>query len=576
MEVKVDYKIGDIEKLTEKEKIRYICCKEGFEFVSEFEGAQQGNQANLYQVKKDNDEYILKYYDMSTGGHGQGYFEGRFNEKAYEKKVQENDDKFKIEKALAVDERLRNSSHIVDVVVADRITFYDGKAKLTEYYSIMKKYQPLSLDKNATPNIRDEGEALRLGVQICDALILLHGCKDLFGKTEHSQAGGAKGIFHSDIKYENIFCYKDEGGSYKYVLSDFGMSKLKGSRSSFSGFLGATPYTMAPEVSSKNYSTKADLYSLCATIYLLVNKGTVDEAKPKSRVLEGWIIGYKGTMPPPTNCSKELQELLINGLEFDREKRKCKSAVELKSAFQRIQFNNIKTKAIPDKERMKQMFDISDDEAQRVLAIKVIKDFEYAGLNLNNIVDVALMEDIGEFIFNIAKEFQRKEALGSLEDSQRDEIMKKADEYLLRAAADRGRLKARYLHGMIALDKLRTQIESGKENGIGNLRDLYNIKGNIRETKVEFEVIIKNPFHIKRKNPEVISCVKSALEELKELEDEARELHVRRRTSKETSDHNNRPKSDIEKKGEHDDINEFFAQFNAALWAKYKMTKEKM
>ena len=287
MEIKVDYRIDDIEKLTEKEKIGYICWKEGFEFVSEFEGAQQGNQANLYQVKKDNDEYILKYYkNGSTGGYDQGYFEGgSFDERAYEKAVQENDDKFKIEKALAVDERLRNNPHIVDVVAADRITFYDGKAKVTEYYSIMKKYQPLSLDKNATPNIRDEGEALRLGVQICDALILLHGCKDLFGKTEYSQAGGAKGILHSDIKYENIYCYKD-GDSYKYVLGDFGTAKLKGSNSTQISRVGGTFYTMAPEMAKFNYSIKADLYSLCATIYLLVNEGTVNKAKPEERVKE--------------------------------------------------------------------------------------------------------------------------------------------------------------------------------------------------------------------------------------------------------------------------------------------------
>lgn len=566
------HRVENLRNLVNKDIISMICMKEGFEFVGKFESVQEGAQAELYIVKKNDIEYVLKHYKKSIGGYGRGFFDesGRFNEEDFDNSLATEDDRFKIEKGLAEDSRLRESKHIVNVIAADRIIFYDGVAKQAEYYSIMEKYQPLSLDVISEPNIRNEREALRLGVQICDALMEIHNLKDLFGQIEHDKNGRAKGVFHSDIKYDNIFCYKNkESDSYEYVLSDFGVSQLKGSQTdTVTGKAGGTPYTMAPEVASGHFSTKVDLYSLCATIYLLVNKGTIDDAMPKSRVVYdknakgGWIVVYEGSMPPPLNCSKELQELLVNGLEYDGKERKCKSAEELKSAFQRIQFNNIKVKAIPEKEKMKQVFDISDDEAQRTLAIKVIKDFEYAGLNLNNIVDVALMEDIGEFIFNIAKGFQRKEALGGLEDSLRDEIMKEADGYLLRAAVDGDRLKARYLHGMIVLDKLRTQIESGKENGIGNLRD---IKGNIRKTKVEFEAIIKKPFYIKRKSPEVISCVKSALEELKELEDEARELHVRRRISKEISDHNNRPKSNIEKKGEHDDINEFFAQFDSAM-----------
>ena len=128
------------------------------------------------------------------------------------------------------------------------------------------------------------------------------------------------------------------------MLSDFGVSQLKGTQTdTITGKAGGTPYTMAPELASGHFSTKADLYSLCATIYLLVNKGILSDAMPKSRVKsDGKSIAYKKRMSPPLNCSKELQKLLVNGLEFNKKKRKHKSAEELKTAFQNIQYIHAK------------------------------------------------------------------------------------------------------------------------------------------------------------------------------------------------------------------------------------------
>lgn len=513
MSVKVDFNVDDIQALSLEEKVRAVCQKEGCYYVGLFEGAQKGNQAALYQVKKENDEYILKYYykpGQSAGGYGRGYFkeDGSFDEREYEKTVKQLDDDFKIEKALATDQRLKDNPHIVDVVAADRITFYDGAAKLTEYYSIMKKYRPLSLDKNADPNIRNELEALRLGIQICDALITLNDCK---------LGDGGKGIFHSDIKYDNIFCYEDEDGSWEYVLSDFGMSKLKGSQSSFSMARGGTLYTMAPELISRNYSTKADLYSLCATIYLLVNKGVASEAKPKSRVIEDFrgskIIGYSGTMPSPTNCSRELQELLVNGLEFDKEKRRCKSAKELKIELQRIQFS----KSVAFKEKIKKKYEQAkvdngiDDSGRLLKCIVWGADargkLDYEMLGVKDIIDPSLMEDIGEYLFDVAKYLDKniecivKDA--GVEEKEEKDIswnLKNADMYLSVAAENPTMLKAKYLHGIVWSEKdPQTSKRMFKEiiNAPLSVQKKYHgVKERAQKALKELDSVINEDYHI--------------------------------------------------------------------------------
>ena len=204
-----NYRVKELRTLVSEDIALTICRKEGFEFVGKFESVQEGAEADLYIVKKNNIEYVLKHYKKRMGNYDDFLDEsGRFNERKFKDILAIVDDRFKIEKALAEDNRLIKNKHIVNVVAADRIIFYDGAAKQAEYYIIMEKYLPLSLDKNKTPNIRNEREALRLGVQICDALMEIHNLKDLFGLIEYDKNGRAKGVFHSDIKYDNIFAIK--------------------------------------------------------------------------------------------------------------------------------------------------------------------------------------------------------------------------------------------------------------------------------------------------------------------------------------------------------------------------------
>lgn len=351
-------KVKSINKLTESDIVRHICIKEGYSLGERFPLEQEGGEAAIYIVSRANEKYILKHYTIED--------KCNFD-------IRSLDDMLKIEKAVATDKRLRNNEHLVDILVSNKITFDSGTEKKTEYYSIMKKYQRLDMSGNTKPNVRTEKEALRLGIQICDALIALHNCTDLF--KEPSSAGGYKGIYHGDVKPENIFYFKKKD-EYVYVLGDFGISKLKGFNASmsFSRMARGTLNFMAPELETGIYSLSADLYSLCGTLYALLNKGDTDnsimDAAPRNRYTPIKSLSkHTGTMPAPKNCSKQMQDLLVNGLEAKPEDRKCKSPEELKGALLSIQHHLYGTES--DKELEKRTAGIDEFFAEFFAADRV-------------------------------------------------------------------------------------------------------------------------------------------------------------------------------------------------------------
>ena len=167
----------------------------------------------------------------------------------------------------------------------------------------------------------------------------------------------------------------------------------------------------------------------------------------------------------PTNCSRELQELLVNGLEFEKEKRRCKSALELKSKLQKIQFNNIRIYSEMEefnreKERIKSNKKIGDYKAKKFLFKEIIEDIEYFGLHQENIASAALKENIGEYLFDLIK---------NIDDGQcYKEEYEMADAYLSLAAESPDNLKAKYLHGIILYDELGARNIWVLEGGVRN------------------------------------------------------------------------------------------------------------
>jgi serine/threonine-protein kinase len=92
--------------------------------------------------------------------------------------------------------------------------------------------------------------AVRVGVQICDALEAAHGA----------------GIIHRDLKLENVIVLDDPPGRDLVKVLDFGLAKNirdPGSRGTESGVVVGTPRYMAPETAMTGDSVPAsDVYAL--------------------------------------------------------------------------------------------------------------------------------------------------------------------------------------------------------------------------------------------------------------------------------------------------------------------------
>ena len=81
----------------------------------------------------------------------------------------------------------------------------------------------------------------------------------------------SKGISHRDLKPENIIFESPDIDS-DIKLIDFGLSKKFKSSEKLHSLLG-TPYYVAPEVLTKNYNEKCDLWSVGIITYLLIGRG---------------------------------------------------------------------------------------------------------------------------------------------------------------------------------------------------------------------------------------------------------------------------------------------------------------
>src|SRR5712692_4668907 len=126
--------------------------------------------------------------------------------------------------------------------------------KRSEHYLVMEYIQGRSLREvieEHAPDLLPQAEAIRLTMQICDALAYCH---------EH-------GVFHRDIKPENIMIQDD--GSIKII--DFGVALLEGARRvtwrGLSGTVG-TPDYMAPEqLQGERGTASSDIYAVGVMLY---------------------------------------------------------------------------------------------------------------------------------------------------------------------------------------------------------------------------------------------------------------------------------------------------------------------
>ena len=152
-------------------------------------------------------------------------------------------------------------------------------------------------------HIFSESEVLKIGKDICSALILCH----------------KKNILHRDIKPENIFFNSD--GNYK--LGDFGVSRIISSAPMSKASTGVcTPEYAAPEQLSGNYDIRVDIYSLGLVLYELTNGNLLPFATSSfvsEREIQERISGKP--LPNPSNASKDLAAVIQKACAFRNEDR---------------------------------------------------------------------------------------------------------------------------------------------------------------------------------------------------------------------------------------------------------------
>lgn len=157
-----------------------------------------------------------------------------------------------------------------------------------------------------TSDLLPVNEAIRITLQICDALAYCH---------EH-------GVFHRDIKPENIMFQED--GNVKII--DFGIALLEGARRvtwrGLSGTMGTPDYMSPEQLKGERGSASADIYAVGIMLYEMLCGHTPFEGENVFA-----IINQHVSQDPPSildanpHLSPELSTVVMRAIRRDPEKR---------------------------------------------------------------------------------------------------------------------------------------------------------------------------------------------------------------------------------------------------------------
>lgn len=222
-----------------------------------------------------------------------------------------------ISREFAVMERLKGHTNIVSYEDHKIAAREDGKG----WYVLIRMELLTPMLEHLSRVGCPEAEVIRLGCDICDALILCH----------------RERIIHRDIKPANIFI--SHYGSYK--LGDFGIALNSAPGWNERSARGTYPY-MAPEVfQGKGYDATIDLYALGLILYRLLNRGRAPflPLPPEpltTAVLETAhqrrLAGHR--LPPPALGSPALAAVVLKACAYDPRDR-YRSALEMKRDLER-------------------------------------------------------------------------------------------------------------------------------------------------------------------------------------------------------------------------------------------------
>ena len=156
------------------------------------------------------------------------------------------------------------------------------------------------------PNPLPVAEAIRITIQICDALAYCH----------------AQGVFHRDIKPENIMLQED--GDIKII--DFGIALLEGARRvtwrGLSGTVGTPDYMSPEQLKGERGMAASDLYAVGVILYEMLCGHTPFEGENIFAIMNQHV-----SQDPPSillvnpQLSPALATVVMRAIRRDPEKR---------------------------------------------------------------------------------------------------------------------------------------------------------------------------------------------------------------------------------------------------------------
>lgn len=151
-----------------------------------------------------------------------------------------------------------------------------------------------------------EGVAMRLVVQVLEALVYLH----------------ERGIVHRDVKLENVLCesrdMREKGAAFAVKLADFGYVNFvtREEARCLSSLVG-TPVYVAPEIIKReNYGREVDMYAAGVMLYRMLSgvypfDGGKDDEKTMAMALKGEVHFDEGVWADISGQCKKFLKLLL-------------------------------------------------------------------------------------------------------------------------------------------------------------------------------------------------------------------------------------------------------------------------
>src|SRR5438270_6143920 len=183
-----------------------------------------------------------------------------------------------------------------------------GEKRSQEYLVVeyIKGQNLRSVLEEHAPNPLPVAEAVRITLQICDAMVYCH----------------EQGIFHRDLKPENIMMQED--GNIKII--DFGIALLEGARRvtwrGLSGTVGTPDYMSPEQLKGERGMASSDVYAVGIVLYELLCDRTPFDGENVFAVMNQHV-----SQDPPSildfnpQLSPELATVVMKAIRRDPHKR---------------------------------------------------------------------------------------------------------------------------------------------------------------------------------------------------------------------------------------------------------------